>query len=157
MVRTLIAIAATGALALPAAALASAAGDNLLVAQASGGDTGASPRQPGANAPAATSPGASSAAGATSMRGRFEALDRNSDGFVSRDEANNATELNTRFSELDTNNDNKLTLQEYEAMGAAGTGASSTSRGASGNTTSRGASGNTTSRGASGSTTGGTK
>ena len=47
---------------------------------------------------------------------RFERLDRNGDGFVTRDEAKDAEELNTRFTELDTNNDNKLTRQEYGAL-----------------------------------------
>ena len=47
---------------------------------------------------------------------RFERLDRNGDGFVSRDEANNAEELNTRFTELDANNDNKLSAQEYGVL-----------------------------------------
>jgi hypothetical protein len=47
---------------------------------------------------------------------RFESLDRNGDGFVTRDEAKDAEELNTRFTELDTNNDNKLSRQEYGAL-----------------------------------------
>lgn len=47
---------------------------------------------------------------------RFEALDRNGDGFVSRDEGKDAEELNTRFTELDRNNDNKLSRQEYGAL-----------------------------------------
>jgi hypothetical protein len=47
---------------------------------------------------------------------RFNALDRNSDGFVSRDEGKDAEELNTRFSELDTNNDNKLSRDEYAVL-----------------------------------------
>ena len=47
---------------------------------------------------------------------RFEALDRNSDGYVSRDEGKDAEELNTRFSELDTNNDGKLSRDEYAEL-----------------------------------------
>ena len=47
---------------------------------------------------------------------RFERLDRNGDGFVTRDEAKDAEELNTRFTELDVNNDNKLSRQEYGAL-----------------------------------------
>src|SRR3954463_16029257 len=47
---------------------------------------------------------------------RFESLDRNGDGFVSRDEGKDADELNTRFSELDVNNDNQLSLDEYALL-----------------------------------------
>ena len=96
MLRTLITAAVAGAFALPAAALASAAGDNIAVAQ-SGSDA------------------------------RFDALDRNRDGFISRDEAKDASELNTRFSELDRNNDDKLSREEYGALNASARG-STTSR-----------------------------
>ena len=48
---------------------------------------------------------------------RFNELDRNGDGFVSRDEGRDAGELNTRFSELDANNDGKLSRDEYAALG----------------------------------------
>ena len=47
---------------------------------------------------------------------RFKSLDRNGDGFVSRDEGRDAEELNTRFSELDANNDGKLSLDEYAVL-----------------------------------------
>ena len=47
---------------------------------------------------------------------RFNDLDRNGDGFVSRDEGRDAEELNTRFSELDTNNDGKLSRDEYAVL-----------------------------------------
>jgi Ca2+-binding EF-hand superfamily protein len=49
---------------------------------------------------------------------RFDELDKNHDGFLSRDEANGATELDTRFSELDANNDGKLSRDEYRIVGA---------------------------------------
>jgi EF hand domain-containing protein len=151
MVKTLIAIAVAGAFALPLAVQASGS-DNIVVAQ--GGDTGATNRQPGATPPGSISPGTprsaatgadrdtgassranpntreSSAAGRSSG-GNFDRLDKNHDGFVSRDEANDASELNTRFSELDRNNDGKLSREEYNAVnsgasrGATGTGSSS--------------------------------
>ena len=47
---------------------------------------------------------------------RFRDLDRNGDGFVSRDEGKDAEELNTRFTELDVNNDNKLSRDEYAVL-----------------------------------------
>lgn len=47
---------------------------------------------------------------------RFNDLDRNGDGFVSRDEGRDAEELNTRFSELDVNNDGKLSRDEYAVL-----------------------------------------
>lgn len=47
---------------------------------------------------------------------RFDELDRNADGFVSRDEGRDAEELQTRFSELDANNDGKLSRDEYAVL-----------------------------------------
>lgn len=55
-------------------------------------------------------------AGEPGSAARFESLDRNGDGFVSRDEGKDAEELNTRFTELDRNNDNKLSREEYGAL-----------------------------------------
>jgi Ca2+-binding EF-hand superfamily protein len=58
-------------------------------------------------------------AGATNEAGsdaRFNELDRNGDGLVSRDEGRDAEELNTRFSELDVNNDGKLSRDEYAVL-----------------------------------------
>lgn len=55
-------------------------------------------------------------AGEAGSEARFQNLDRNGDGFVSRDEGKDAGELNTRFSELDVNNDNKLSLDEYAVL-----------------------------------------
>ena len=56
------------------------------------------------------------AAGDAGSDARFNELDRNGDGFVSRDEARDAEELNTRFSELDVNNDSKLSREEYAVL-----------------------------------------
>ena len=159
MIKTLIAVAVAGAFALPAAALASAGSDNIVVAQAGGGaggaDAGTSSRQAGSNPPGTASPGSprdattstdrdtgaagranpsgSSGTGASSTPMGFERLDKNHDGFISRDEAKDAAELNTRFSELDKNNDGKLSREEYNALdsgaksarGATGTGSMS--------------------------------
>ena len=99
-----MAIAVAGAFALPLTSAAS--------------DTGASAKQEGANQPGQASP--------TGKRGRFDALDKNHDGFISRDEAKDATELDTRFSELDVNNDGKLSRDEYNAVNASARGATGT-------------------------------
>jgi hypothetical protein len=113
-----MALAVAGAFAVPAAA--SAAGDSVRTAQASAGaGKDVHPR-------------------GTSLdpHGRFDELDVNHDGYVSRDEARNAEELNTRFSELDRDNDSKLTRQEYNAFEAdrRAQGHGSTDRAASGAT-----------------------
>ncbi|HWV89107.1 MAG TPA: EF-hand domain-containing protein [Burkholderiales bacterium] len=59
-------------------------------------------------------------AGATS-RGGFSAMDKNNDGYISRDEAKDATWSN-RFTELDKDNDGRLSQSEFNAM-QAGAGA----------------------------------
>ena len=57
-----------------------------------------------------------SAAGATA--GGFSSMDRNGDGYISRDEARDAT-WNSRFSELDKDNDGRLSADEFGALGSA--------------------------------------
>ena len=59
--------------------------------------------------------------GATAGYG-FAAIDKNHDGYISRDEARDATWAN-RFSELDKDNDGRLSQSEFDAM-QAGAGAS---------------------------------
>jgi hypothetical protein len=148
MIKTLIAVAVAGAFALPVAALASAGSDNIVVAQAGGGgDASTSARQPGANPPGTASPGsprdattstdrqtgaasrANPSTGASGTRMGFERIDKNGDGFISRDEANDAAELNTRFSELDKNNDGKLSRDEYNGLDTGARGASGATSG----------------------------
>lgn len=60
--------------------------------------------------------------GATA-KGGFAAVDKNHDGYISRDEARDATWAN-RFTELDKDNDGRLSQSEFDAM-QAGAGASS--------------------------------
>ena len=146
MIKTLIAAAVASLFAGPLAAQASATNDNLVIAQAGGGGVSGSGggadgpdtanRQPGtmSSQPGAMSSDKASAAG-TSSSDRFDRIDRNHDGYISRDEAKDASELDTRFSELDRNNDGKLSREEYNALssgssgasGATATGATSTS------------------------------
>jgi len=67
---------------------------------------------------------AAPSAGATG--GGFSAIDRNNDGYISRDEARDVPWAN-RFSEMDKDNDGRLSLGEFDAMrqqGAAAAGGS---------------------------------
>jgi hypothetical protein len=143
MTRTLIAIAAAALFGAPLLA-ASAGSDRIMLAQSGGGGGADGPdmanRQPGT---ASSQPGTMSSekaersstrsATGSSADSRFDELDRNRDGYVSRDEAKDAVELNTRFTELDKNNDGKLSREEYNALHEGASGATGTGRvGASG-------------------------
>jgi Ca2+-binding EF-hand superfamily protein len=46
----------------------------------------------------------------------FERLDRNKDGFVTREEARDAAELQGRFAELDKDNDGKISASEMREL-----------------------------------------
>ena len=70
--------------------------------------------------PAAAGKADRPAAGATA--GGFAAMDRNSDGYISRDEARDAT-WNTRFSELDKDNDGRISQSEFSALSGNAAGA----------------------------------
>ena len=87
------------------------------------GRTTTDPKDSNPAAPPAT-PGKvdRSAAGATA--GGFSAIDRNSDGYISRDEARDGT-WNSRFSELDKDNDGRISQSEFDGLGAS-SGASTT-------------------------------
>lgn len=43
----------------------------------------------------------------------FKELDRNHDGYVTKDEAKRSAEVTARFSELDTNHDGRVAAVEY--------------------------------------------
>src|SRR5688572_23591896 len=72
--------------------------------------------------PAAPGKADRSAAGATA--GGFSAIDRNSDGYISRDEARDVT-WSSRFTELDKDNDGRISQSEFDGLGAS-SGASTT-------------------------------
>ncbi len=109
-VKTLIAIAVAGAFAAPLAAQASVDGDKLIVAQASGSDRAAT--QSGTSGSYSIS-GSSPRSGGEALHDR---LDKNKDGYVSRDEARDATELQGRFAELDKDNDGKISRSEMRGL-----------------------------------------
>ena len=71
----------------------------------------------------------------------FERLDKNKDGFVTRDEARDATELQGRFAELDKDNDGKISAAEMRAMDSGRSATGTTGSGTtSGSATGRGGS-----------------
>ena len=70
----------------------------------------------------ANTPKSETGAAGSGARGGFSALDRNNDGYISRDEARDVPWSN-RFSELDKDNDGRLSRSEFEAMGGAARGA----------------------------------
>jgi Ca2+-binding EF-hand superfamily protein len=51
----------------------------------------------------------------------FAALDRNQDGYISRDEAKDG-QWNSRFSEIDKDNDERISQSEFEALQSASRG-----------------------------------
>ena len=105
MQKILIAIAVAGAFAAPVAAQMSPGADKTPQAQ---------PVPPVPQKPAEPKSGAGATAPST-----FDALDRNKDGYLSRDEAKDAAWSN-RFSELDKDNDDRLSRSEFEAMTSSG-------------------------------------
>ena len=60
--------------------------------------------------------------GGGASAGGFAAMDRNNDGYLSRDEARDASWSN-RFTELDKDNDGRLSQSELEALQGAARGA----------------------------------
>lgn len=160
--KTLIAVAVAGAFAVPFAAQASADGDRMIVAQASGGAAGGAQGGAAGGAPGGAAAGAqggaatgaqgSAASGASQGQGGqagggsgprpttqqdMGSLDKNSDGYVSREEASGHESLNTRFSELDKDSDGRISREEWNAgTGSAATGATTGTTGStSGSTT----------------------
>lgn len=70
-----------------------------------------------APAPAADDKAKTASTGRTSPSAAlFDRLDKNGDGFVTRDEARDATELQGRFAELDKDNDGKLSRSEMRGL-----------------------------------------
>jgi hypothetical protein len=59
----------------------------------------------------------------------FERLDKNSDGYVSREEAKGNKSLESSFKGLDKNNDGKLSRSELDASSAVGSGGAAGAQG----------------------------
>lgn len=82
------------------------------------------PVHSGTNAPdrpANTPKSETGAAAGAGAPGGFSTLDRNNDGYISREEARDVT-WNNRFSELDKDNDGRISQSEFNAMGSSTTG-----------------------------------
>jgi len=138
--KTLIAVAVASA--FPSLALAQAATSQPQEGRTPPG-TRASPGsiddQSGKSAPGT---GTSATDRTTGSSALFNRLDKNNDGFVSRDEARDATELQGRFAELDKDNDGKISASEmrgidsgHGATGTTGSGAKSGSSTGTGGST----------------------
>jgi hypothetical protein len=126
--KTLIAVAIAGAFAVPFAAQASVDGDRMILAQASSGAQGGATGAPG-GAAAGSSGGQGSAGAPGTGPGMaptdLTQLDKNNDGYVSREEASGESALNSRFSELDKDSDGRISRSEWEGMqGSSATGSS---------------------------------
>ena len=128
--KTLIAVAVAGAFAVPGVVLA----QNATSQPQTGKTPPGAPASPGsieqrAGTPSGSTVGTtSSGASASGAAALFKRLDRNNDGFISRDEAKDATELQGRFAELDQDNDGKISRSEMQGLDAGATGATSTGR-----------------------------
>jgi hypothetical protein len=116
MKKQMIALAVAAAFALPA------------LAQTSGRTT-TDPKDSNPAAPPAAIGGAQAPAAGASAANGFSAMDRNNDGYISREEAKDATWSN-RFSELDKDNDGRVSQSEFSAMGSSA-GSTGTSTGGS--------------------------
>ena len=115
--KTLIAVAVAGAFAAPFAALAQGGAGAATSQPQTGRTPPGAPASPGSIEQRAGETSGRTSSGATAASGAlFSRLDRNNDGFVSRDEAKDATELQGRFTELDRNNDGKISAEEMRGL-----------------------------------------
>jgi EF hand len=99
------------------------AGTGASGAPAAAGSSSA-PVHSGTNAPdrpANTPKSETGAAAGSGAASGFSAMDRNNDGYISREEARDAT-WNNRFSELDKDNDGRISQSEFNTMGSSTTG-----------------------------------
>jgi len=126
---TLIAMAVAGLFAAPFAAQSSVDSDKIEIAQAATSQPQEGRTPPGSQAAPgsidqrsksepqrATRSDRAATGRSSSSAALFERLDKNKDGFVTRDEARDATELQGRFAELDKDNDGKISASEMREL-----------------------------------------
>jgi hypothetical protein len=120
--KTLIAVAVAGAFSVPFAALAQGTG---------GSTTAPSATHPQGNPPASAPAGSqTSGTGATGEgNASWTKLDKNKDGYLSREELKGDNALSSRFTEMDKDNDGRISKEEFNAAssGAGATGSSTSS------------------------------
>ena len=90
------------------------------------GRTTADPKDSNPAAPPAKH-GVKDQSGAGASASGFSAMDRNNDGYISRDEARDAS-WQSRFSELDKDNDGRISQSEYGALGSTGAAGATTDK-----------------------------
>jgi hypothetical protein len=113
---TLIAMAVAGLLAAPFAAQSSVDSDNIQIAQAATSQPQEGRTPPGSPASPGSIDQRSVTGRSSDSAALFERLDRNKDGFVTREEARDAAELQGRFAELDKDNDGKISASEMREL-----------------------------------------
>jgi len=132
--KTLMAVAVAGAFAVPLAALAQGAGGTTTApsadhpqgnppytAPAGSQDSGAVTPGSRAKSPTSRSAGAGGTSGSSAS---WDKLDKNKDGYLSREELKNDNAMSGRFSEMDKDNDGRISKDEFSAhsSGAGATG-----------------------------------
>jgi hypothetical protein len=156
--KTVIALAIAAAFAAPVAAQTSSGTDNRVTGGTNASDRPANSARPStdaatgssvtsgsnaadrpANTPKSETPSVQpetprAAAGGTAAASGFSALDRNNDGYLSREEARDASWSN-RFTEFDKDNDGRLSRSEFDAMQAAAGGSAEIRSGSGASTT----------------------
>ena len=115
---TLITMAVAGLCAAPFAAQSSVDSDKIQVAQSVTSQPQEGRTPPGSPASPGSIDQRSVTGRSSDSAALFERLDRNKDGFVTREEARDAAELQGRFAELDVNNDGKISREEMQAINA---------------------------------------
>ena len=124
--KTLMAVAVAGAFAVPLAALAQGAGGTTTAPSADhpqgnppytapAGSQSSGAVTPGARAKSSTSHSAGAGGTSSSSSASWDKLDKNKDGYLSREELKGDTSMSGRFSEMDKDNDGRISKDEFSA------------------------------------------